>query len=256
VIRGIIFDVDGVLEYQGRPYPEATETVAALRARGLVLRFLTNSTLKSRASAAERLRQKGFDIRDEEMFTASYATSCYLREHPCGPCWVLLAREGREEFADIPQDEEHPACIVIGDYRDQFTFQNLNKAYRLLLGGARLVGMIGELVDASLGQPELNVGSWVRMLEAASGVPAMIIGKPYPYAINLVLETMDVSRDTILMVGDRVMSDILGARSMGLQSLLLKTGEFNPADLNGQIQPDFFLNSIAEMIPSLQNLLP
>jgi HAD superfamily hydrolase (TIGR01458 family) len=256
VIRGVIFDLDGVLEYQGRPYPGAAETVAALRARGVVLRFLTNSTLKSRASAAERLRQKGFDVRNEEMFTASYATACYLREHPCGPCWVLLAREGREEFADIPQDEEHPACIVIGDYREQFTFQNLNKAYRLLLGGAKLVGMIGELADASLGQPELNVGSWVRMLEAASGVPAVIIGKPYPYAVHLVLETMPVSRETILMVGDRVMSDILGARSAGLQSLLLKTGEFIPDDLDGQIQPDFLLDSIADLIPAMQEQLP
>jgi ribonucleotide monophosphatase NagD (HAD superfamily) len=54
-ILAVLFDIDGVLEYQGKPYPGAAETVLKLRELGLALRFLTNSTLKSRRSAAERL---------------------------------------------------------------------------------------------------------------------------------------------------------------------------------------------------------
>ncbi|MEJ2212288.1 MAG: HAD family hydrolase, partial [Anaerolineae bacterium] len=78
-IRGVILDVDVVLEFAGQVYPGAVETLAHLRQRGLAVCFLTNSTLKSRASAAERLRRRGFHVLSEEVITASYATACYLR---------------------------------------------------------------------------------------------------------------------------------------------------------------------------------
>ena len=56
--RGIFFDVDGVLEFRGQVYPGAAETVGLLRHSGITLRFLTNSTVKSRRSCAEHLRQQ------------------------------------------------------------------------------------------------------------------------------------------------------------------------------------------------------
>ena len=77
-IRGVIFDIDGVLEFQGEVYPGAIETIDLLRNKGIVLRLLTNSTLKSRVSCARRLRESGFEIFDEEVITASYATARYL----------------------------------------------------------------------------------------------------------------------------------------------------------------------------------
>ena len=58
--KGVIFDIDGVLEFRSRVYPGAVAAVAQLRERGIAVRFLTNSTLKSRASAAEKLRRRGF----------------------------------------------------------------------------------------------------------------------------------------------------------------------------------------------------
>jgi ribonucleotide monophosphatase NagD (HAD superfamily) len=57
--QGIIFDIDGVLTFQGLVYPGAVDTIDLLRSRGFVLRFLTKSTLKSRASCAQKLRQSG-----------------------------------------------------------------------------------------------------------------------------------------------------------------------------------------------------
>jgi len=90
-IRGIIFDIDGVLEFQGKVCPGAIETVDVLRDKGIVLRFLTNSTLKSRESCAERLRKAGFRIFREEVITASYATAVYLEELDPRSCWIMLA---------------------------------------------------------------------------------------------------------------------------------------------------------------------
>jgi HAD superfamily hydrolase (TIGR01458 family) len=247
-VKGLIFDVDGVLEWHGEVCPGAVETVNALRQRGMVLRFLTNSTLKSRRSCAERLRNAGFHILDEEMITASYATAVYLRGLKPRSCWVIVEREGLKEFEGFQQDTENPEYIVIGDNRSKFDFDTLNKVLRLLLNGAKLIGMQGELVDRSLGEPELNVGSWMGMLERAAGVEATYVGKPSPYVFDLALKTMGLEKGEVVMVGDMVSTDIVGASGFGLRSVLLSVGEFDEKELLAGIEPDWTLDSIAEVL--------
>lgn len=247
-IKGIIFDVDGVLEFQGKVYPGAVETIDVLRDKGIVLRFLTNSTLKSRKSCAERLRESGFQIFDEEIITASYATAMYLEGLKPRSCWVMLEGGGIDEFKSFHLDAENPEYIVIGDNRSRFDFEHLNKALRLLLKGAKLIGMQSELVDTSMGEAELNVGSWVGMLERASGVRATYVGKPNSYVFELTLKTMGLDKDVVIMIGDRVSTDVKGATEFGIRSVLLLTGEFDKRDLDSSIEPDFVFDSVRNLL--------
>jgi HAD superfamily hydrolase (TIGR01458 family) len=252
VIQGIIFDIDGVLEYQGRTYPGALALIAGLHRKGILVRFLTNSTLKSRHSAAEKLRLRGFSVEDHEVITASWATAQYLRERSPRSIWLVLEGEGSSEFQDFLHDDQEPEYVVIGDGRDRFNFSTMNQALHHLRKGAQLVGMISELIDSSLGELELNVGSWVRMLEAASGVKASYIGKPNAYAFELCLRTMALPKEAVLMVGDRVGSDIIGAHMAGIRSCLIKTGEFRREELEtSSVTPDMEYETIADFLRSL-----
>ena len=247
MVRGVIFDIYGVLEYQGEVYPHAVDTIQKLRNHSLIVRFLTNSTLQSRASCARILREKGFAVFDEEVFTASYITAAYLKSLHSRSCWIMLDGDGRSEFQDFAQDYENPEYIVIGDNRSCFDFDHLNKALRLLLNGSKLIGMQSELIDTSMGKAELNVGSWVGMLERASGVRAIYMGKPKSFAFELTLQSMALGNKQVAMVGDRVLTDILGAQKLGMQSVLLRTGEFQPAELENNIQPNYIANSVREL---------
>lgn len=247
-IKGIIFDIDGVLKYYGNVYSGAIETVHILRNNGIALRFMTNSTLKSRESCAEELRKSGFNISSNEIITASYATAMHLEELKPISCWVMLEREGLSEFKKFNQDANNPEYIVVGDNRSKFDFEHMNKVLRLLLKGAKLIGMTPDPVDSSLGEPELNVGSWVKMLERASGVTATYIGKPSNYIYELTLKTMNLEKKDVIMVGDRIPTDIKGANDFGIRSILLRTGEFNKKDLNGDIKPDSIFDSIHEIL--------
>lgn len=247
-IRGVIFDIDGVLTFQGKVYPGAVEVVDVLLEKGIVLRFLTNSTLNSRASAAEKLRKLGFRVDDEDVITASYATATYLRSIDPRSCWVMVERKGIDEFAEFTQDVEDPEYIVVGDNRSKFDFDHLNKAVRLLMRGAKLIAMQSELLDTSMGDIELNVGSWVGLLERASGVRAVSIGKPNPYAFELALQGMGLAKSQVLVVGDRLSTDVQGAKDFGLRSALVKTGEFDERDLDGDLQPDIVLESVGDLL--------
>lgn len=245
---GVIFDVDGVLEYQKRVYPGAVELIDRLRSHGSSVRILTNSTLKSRHTAASKLRARGFAIQDEQVITASYATAQYMRQKNIRSCWVMLKGEGLEEFRDLPQDDENPEYLVLGDCRDEFNFQNLNKAARILTGGAKLIVMIPEMIDSSLGEMELTVGAYGRMLEVALNIEAVYIGKPSRYIFETTLDSMDLQdRERVLMVGDKTSTDILGAQNAGVRSALIRTGEFIQDGSTADVQPDYSFDSIEEL---------
>ena len=135
----------------------------------------------------------------------------------------------------------------LGDYRGGFNFENMNRALKLLLEGAGLIVMIPEKVDHSLGTVELTVGAYGKMLEDAAGIKATYIGKPGVYMFDTAIANMQIDRGKVLMVGDRVSTDILGARRAAIKSVLVKTGEFKESDLTGDLQPDFLVNSLNEI---------
>lgn len=245
--EGVIFDVDGVLEFQGKVYAGAVELVNSLREKGIIIRILTNSTLKSRKQCADQLKAKGFYIHETEVITASYATAQYLKSLQPQSCWIMLKGKGQEEFKEFTQDIEKPEYLVLGDMRDDFNFHNMNKALQLLKKGAKLIVMITEMVDNSLGELELTVGAYGKMLEEAAQIKATYIGKPNKYIFQIILETMPVDKSNVLMVGDKIATDILGAKNVGLKSVLVKTGEFKETDLNSNIKPDYIFDSIKDV---------
>jgi HAD superfamily hydrolase (TIGR01458 family) len=231
--KAILFDIGGVLEFKGRAYPGAPELLDFLRRKGIMIRILTNSTLKGRKHCTEKLIQRGFHIRQEEVITASYATAKYLKTLNPKSCWVMLNGKGIEEFEGLHCDPDSPEYIVVGDYRKGFNFENMNRALKLLLAGSKLIVMIPEKVDHSLGRVELTVGAYGKMLEDAAGIEATWIGKPNKYIFEVTLDTLEIDRKNVLMVGDQVATDIIGARAAGIKSVLVKTGEFKESEPRG-----------------------
>ena len=246
---GVMFDIDGVLEFQGKAYPGAVELLDFLRKKGVKIRILSNSTLKSRMVCTEKLNRHGFRVSEEEVITASWATARYLRTLNPKSCWVMLKGKGLDEFKEFNMDDKAPQYIIVGDYREEFKFENMNKALNLLLQGARLIVMIPEKVDHSLGGVELTVGAYGKMLEDAAGIKATYIGKPSTYMFDMALDSMAIDRPKILMVGDRVTTDIIGAGQAGIPSVLVKTGEFKESDLTGDIQPDYIVDAVSDIKP-------
>jgi len=82
-------------------------------------------------------------------------------------------------------------------------------------------------------------------------VKATYIGKPNPYVFELTLRTMGLDKSEVIMVGDRVVTDVRGAKDFGIRSLLLKTGEFKEQDLDLDVKPDFVFDSIRDLLTIL-----
>ena len=85
------------------------------------------------------------------------------------------------------------------------------------------------------------------MLEEAATIKATYIGKPNKYVFEMTLTTMDIEKNKVLMVGDKISTDVVGAKKAGIRSALLKTGEFKESDLNCDSKPDYVFDSIQDI---------
>jgi phospholysine phosphohistidine inorganic pyrophosphate phosphatase len=91
------------------------------------------------------------------------------------------------------------------------------------------------------------VGPFLAALEEATGRKALILGKPDPAFFRMILEDLGVPPERAAMVGDDIEIDVGGAQGVGMRGLLVRTGKFRPADLEGSIRPDAVLGSVAEL---------
>lgn len=248
-VDGLLFDIDGVLLLGEEVIPGAAETIAALRARGIPYRFMTNSTIYCRYTLLERLRARGFDLQLDELYTATYVAACYLHDHGAQSYFPLLMPDAQLEFTGIEVDEEQPQYVVLGDMGASFTFARLNKAFRALLNGAKLLALHKKRYWRTPDGPYLDAGPFVMALEYATDEQAIVVGKPSAAYFNLLLQDLKLPPHRVAMVGDDIEIDVRGAKLMGMQGWLVKTGRFRKEDLGRGIWPDRVLDSVADLMP-------
>jgi HAD superfamily hydrolase (TIGR01458 family) len=249
-IRGLIMDIDGVFYHAGKPIPGANRALAEIRRRKIPFRLLTNITRRSPETLAQQLGEMGYDFTPEEILTASLLTAKYLRRLPTPPrCWVLLEGTGLEMFHGLELTEKDPDYVILGDLREKFTYDLLNRVLAALWQGARFLAMQADTHDLGLrsGGPKVNVGAWLALLERASGRKALLIGKPSTLAFQMALDELGVSSSQVAMIGDRVASDVIGGWKAGLRTVLVRTGHFREQDLVGAPEPDLILDSFADL---------
>lgn len=138
--------------------------------------------------------------------------------------------------------------VVVGDAQENFSYENLNNAFRTLLKGAKLIAVANNRYFKD-GDNELSMdaGCFVSALEYASGQKAEVIGKPSEEFYYLACSMLGAKPHECLMIGDDIEGDVHGAQEAGLHGALVQTGKFHEADLQKGIKPDFMLQSIASL---------
>jgi HAD superfamily hydrolase (TIGR01458 family) len=247
----VLLDLDGVLYVEDEPIPGAVEAVAALRAQGLALRFVTNTTSRPRRAILERLQRLGFDVASGELVTpARLAVEHCLRAGRRRA--LLLVGEGlREDLAGLEAVERGADAVIVGDLGEAFDYAVLNRAFRELLGGAELVALQKNRYWRTPDGLSLDVGPFVAALEYASGQTAVVVGKPARAFFDAILAEAGVRAAAAVMVGDDVESDIGGALHAGLAGILVRTGKYREEALAAAgVRPTATVDSIAA-VPDL-----
>ena len=236
----------------------AAETLEGLAARGVPFRLLTNTTTASRATLAARLRGMGLPVTEDLLITAPVATAAYVRRRfPGVPCYLLAKGDAVDDFAAAgvpivgPDGAPEAGVVVIGGAEEELTYARLNHAYRLLLGGAKLVAMHRNTAWRTDEGMSLDSGPFVDALAKAAGVRATIIGKPAAAFFRQAVRDIGLPARELAMVGDDARNDLAPARRLGMTGVLVRTGKpVGPADV---AEADVVIDSVADL-PSLASL--
>jgi HAD superfamily hydrolase (TIGR01458 family) len=246
--RGFLIDLDGVLYNDNQPIPGAVEAIAHLREKGYPFRFATNTTMRCRASLRLKLTGFGFKVSEDEIFSAPVATARYLRGRGQPRVFLLLTEDAHRDFAGLEITDWRPDFVVVGDVGDEYNATLLNKAFRLILGGAELVALQKNRYWKTAEGLTLDAGPFVVALEYATGQQAKVIGKPSRDFFQLAVDDLGVPPAKVAMIGDDIEADVGGAQRAGLKGVLVRTGRFQEADLQSGIEPDAVIDSIADLV--------
>jgi len=258
-MAAILLDIDGVFHVSGKAIPGAAEAVTTLRERGHRLRFVTNTTVRTRRDIAAGLRKFGVDLQDEELQTTAAAAVRALSGRR------VLALTMSSVVADLDGlnlvGEDADAVLVGGaDEGDEtsrvFSFMNLARAFAELQAGAELYCLHKNRWWQTSRGPLLDSGAFVAGLEYAAGVDAVVLGKPSPLYFEAAVVALEAEPKLTWIVGDDVEADIAGGQRFGLRTALVRTGKFRPDDLDlSGVTPDIVVNSLAELPDWLEKAL-
>ena len=225
-IRAMLVDLDGVLYVEDEPVPGGKDAVGRLREAGLGLRFVTNTTARSRAQTLDKLGRLGFEVDPAELVTPAALARRHCEERGHETVALVMNEDVKADFADLREVDEGPDAVIMGDLGEAFGFPILNRAFRMVMDGAELIALQKNrfwLTDDGL---SLDAGPFVAAIEYASGRDAYVVGKPAPAFFAGVLGGLGVGAADAAMVGDDVESDVAGAMNEGLAGILVRTGKY------------------------------
>jgi HAD superfamily hydrolase (TIGR01458 family) len=249
-IDGVLLDMDGVLAMSWKPLPGAVDALARMRADGVPFLVVSNTTTHTRTAFADTLSRAGLRLAPDEVVTAVVGTASYLRRHHAGARVFLLSDgDAREDLEGVRLVDAPPAdVVVLGGACGDFTYDAINEVFGMVMDGATLLGMHRNLSWRTDEGLQLDSGAYLLGLEAASGRPATVCGKPSRAFFAEALAMLGTAASNTAMVGDDVVNDVLGAQAAGLTGVLVHTGKFSPGDLDRvDGTPDHQIASIADL---------
>jgi HAD superfamily hydrolase (TIGR01458 family) len=258
-----LLDLDGTLYAGGAAVPGAPEALEGLRRRGVPFRLVTNTTSRSRAMLVERMRGYGFAVRPEEIFTATLAGAALARDAGMRVVAPFLPGPALEDLSGLelaggssirsgqPQSGAagKPDAVILGDLAEDWTYALLQEAFEYVMQGAAIIALSRDRYWQRGERLSLDAGPFVAALEYATGVTAIVAGKPSPAFYAAALRSLGLNQPAgAAMVGDDLWSDVQGAQQAGLEGWLVRTGKFREAALRDSgITPNRVLASVAAL---------
>ncbi|HEP1932911.1 TIGR01457 family HAD-type hydrolase [Streptococcus pyogenes] len=248
--KGYLIDLDGTI-YQGKNrIPAGERFIKRLQEKGIPYLLVTNNTTRTPEMVQSMLaNQFNVETGIETIYTATMATVDYMNDMNRGKTAYVIGETGLKSAiaaAGYVEELENPAYVVVG-LDSQVTYEMLAIATLAIQKGALFIGT----------NPDLNIpterglmpgaGALNALLEAATRVKPVFIGKPNAIIMNKSLEVLGIQRSEAVMVGDNYLTDMMAGIQNDIATILVTTGFTRPEEVPTlPIQPDHVLSSLDE----------
>jgi HAD superfamily hydrolase (TIGR01450 family) len=224
----VLLDLDGTVIRGAEAVPEAKAVVNELRQAGRSVQFVTNNASRAPDEIAKHLTSLGVRTAAEQIVTSGEAAVALLAARlPAGAAVLVVGAKALVDavrsvgLRPVTAASEEPVAVVQGHSPDTGWTQ-LAQACLVIRGGALWVACnVDPTLPTEQGLLPGN-GAMVAALQVATDRAPTVAGKPAQPLLDTAMDRVGAQRP--LVVGDRLDTDIAGARAAGLDSLLVLTG--------------------------------
>jgi 4-nitrophenyl phosphatase len=218
--------------------PGAVELIGALERRGIPWMIVTNNSRQTPAVAATFYRKLGLPVDERHVSTAAQAMATYIATHHAGAGRPLVFSLGDADLAatlvgegcEVTEDE-HAAQWLATALDRNLNYDRLRRACDAVRRGAQfLTANMDPVIPSETGAIP-GVGAIAALIHFATGVEPVNIGKPGPELMLQAVYAMGAEPTEAVHLGDRLDSDVLGARRAGMRAVLVETGGHTRADV-------------------------
>lgn len=224
----VLLDLDGTVMRGAQSVIEAPNVVSELRQAGRVVQFITNNASRAPEEVAEQLTALGVRTAPEEILTSAQAAATLLASLLPANSAVLIVGTAALAAAvqavglqPVATASEQPAAVVQG-HSPETGWAQLSEACLAIRGGAQWVACnVDRTLPTERGLLPGN-GAMVAALQVATDREPRVAGKPARPLLDTAVKRIGAQHP--LVVGDRLDTDIAGARAAGLDALLVLSG--------------------------------
>jgi 4-nitrophenyl phosphatase len=261
--KGFIFDMDGVL-YRGKTaLPGVEDLFNALTLRDIPYLRATNNSMATPASYVERMASMGVTVTEDDIQTSATATRDFLMDDEHTPADAVILAVGMPALGEqllagssfrLLQDDQPAtdANVVVVGLDLTFTYDKMRRATDAIEHGARFVATnADDRLPIEKGyQP--GAGCILAGIERATHVTPIVVGKPEPLMMQKGVERLGHEAGEVVMVGDRLDTDIAAARRAGLMTALVLTGVATREHLaDAEVLPDYVFADLPALLQGL-----
>ena len=252
--RGFVFDLDGTLYRGERVLPGAAETLAAVRQRGLGTVFVSNNPLEPAEAYAAKLTRLGIPTQADEVVTSAGVLAAHLGQESAGATLFVIGeaplRELMEQAGFRLTDQPEEVDVVVAALDRAFDYRKWNVAFQAIRRGARFVATNADRTLPVEGGEVPDCAGIIAALEASTGRRVeLVAGKPSELIAQAALGRLGLPASEVLVVGDRLETDVLMGQRAGTGTALVLTGATSREEVEAsKIQPDHVLETVGEVL--------
>lgn len=251
--------MDGTIFLGNELIDGASEFLEAIKDSGKRYIFLTNNSSKNKTAYVDKLQKLGLDVTAEEIFTSGEATTRYLKDRHEGARIYLLGTPSLEEefiregFQLIKERGQEIDFVVLG-FDTTLTYEKVWGACEYIASGTDYIATHPDFVcPLPEGAFMPDAGAMAAMIEASTGKKPIVIGKPNRLVVESIASKYGLNQNDMVMVGDRLYTDVQTGINAGITSVLVYSGETKPEDYEkSPIQADFVFPSVKYIIDAVK----
>lgn len=227
-----LLDMDGTIYLGEELIPGAEKFFDVLQRQKKQYLFLTNNSSKNTQDYVEKLQRLHIPVQQDQIFSSADATMIYIKEHfpEIKKIFLLTTPSMENSFQEagfiLAKEQDRDAQCVVLTFDTTLTYQKLWTACDIIREKGFYIATHPDLNCPLAGGKSMpDIGGMIALIKACTGVSPLIIGKPYKTMIEAICNKFHWKKEQLVMIGDRLYTDIQIGAEAGIETALVFSGE-------------------------------